>query len=392
MQFRSWIWLSLPALLGGRLQGQEHVGTRVGFGGEWSTIPGRADREGIAGGVWGISATLEIVPSAIPSLAFVTRAAYTPKQLSPAAPQMTAFSGGVRLALLRVGRVTASTSVEVEGLYFGAEGAAAYDAAVGPAGARLGEHYYPGWRGGMRLSPALELWAGGPLWFRLAPAIRWLGPVGHGGPAGDEAYVTFELDVLSRLPRLPGGSVQAEGPRAGVRLGLAGEWSTIPGRADRAGVADALWGGSATVEIRHPAILSLALVTRLGYVPGRLTPAAPQMTTIAGGVRLPLATLGPLSASASLEVEGVYFGTAGAAAYNEAVGVEAGWFVERERYYPGWRGGMRLSPALEFWPTGVMGVRFAPALRWLGPIGEGGPLGNATYWTFDLGVLWKVRP
>jgi hypothetical protein len=116
------------------------------------------------------------------------------------------------------------------------------------------------------------------------------------------------------------------------------------------------------------------------------------MTTLAGGVRLPLLTLGQLTASASLEVEGVYFGTAGAVAYNEAVAVEAGSLAERESYYPGWRGGMRLSPALEFWPTGAMGLRLAPALRWLGPVGEGGPLGNEAYVTFDLGVLWKVRP
>lgn len=100
-------------------------------------------------------------------------------------------------------------------------------------------------------------------------------------------------------------------------------------------------------------------------------------------------SIGHLTTSTSVEVEGI---RSRAAAYNEALALGDGWRVEREAYYAGWRGGMRLSPAVEFWPAGTMGFQFAPAIRWLAPVAEGGPVGNAVYVTFDLGILFKLRP
>jgi hypothetical protein len=182
---------------------------------------------------------------------------------------------------------------------------------------------------------------------------------------------------------LLGGRLQAQEHQVGIRLGLGGQWSTIPGRVDVAGVAGGLWGGWATLEIRHPALSRLGFVTRAGHVPERLSPAAPRATTVAGGVRLGLLSAGRLTTSTSIEVEGVHFR---APAYNQAL---PGWRVEWDSYNDGWRGGIRLFPAVEFWPTGAMGVQFAPAIRWLAPVGEGGPPDNAVYVTFDLGILLR---
>ncbi len=199
----------------------------------------------------------------------------------------------------------------------------------------------------------------------------------------------FRLWFCAVAAVLLGGRLQAQEQRVGVRLGLAGEWSTVPDRVDYAQVAGGTWGGSATLEIRHPAMRRLAFVTRVGYVPERQSPAAPKITTLAGGVRLALWGTGRLTTSTALQIEGVYFGPA---AYNEAVFATGGWRAERDAYYPGWRAGVRLSPAVELWPTASMGFQFAPALRWLGPVGKGGPAGNAAFVTFGVGVLFKLRP
>jgi hypothetical protein len=190
-------------------------------------------------------------------------------------------------------------------------------------------------------------------------------------------------------PVLMGGALQAQEQQVGIRLGLSGEWGTIPGRVDYARAAGGTWGGSATLEVQHPAMPRLTFVTRVGYVPERSSPAAPQYTTLAGGVRLALWSMGRLTASTALEIERLYFSPA---AYNEAVGAAAGWRFERDAYHWGWRGGMRVGAAVEFWPTGAIGYRVEPAIRWLGPVGEGGPGSNAAYATFGLGVLFRLRP
>jgi len=113
------------------------------------------------------------------------------------------------------------------------------------------------------------------------------------------------------------------------------------------------------------------------------------MTTLGAGVRLVMLSLGFLTTSTSVEVEGTHFT---AAAYNGALALGAGSRLERDGYYTGWRGGMRLSPAVEFWPTGTMGFQFAPSLRWLAPVAEGGPVGNPVFVTFDLGLLFRLGP
>jgi hypothetical protein len=199
MQCRSWVWVLVVLLLGGSLQGQERVGARLGIGGEWSTIPARIDQEGVAEGLWGMVATLEFMHSAIPRLAFLARVGHAPEQLSPAAPLMTTLGGGIRLELLNRGHLTAGASLEVEAVCFSA--AAYMEAAAGSGLPRRRdmEYNYTGWRGGVRLSPALELWPTSALGLRFAPALRWLGPVGGGGPPNNAAYVTANLGVLLRL-------------------------------------------------------------------------------------------------------------------------------------------------------------------------------------------------
>jgi hypothetical protein len=107
-----------------------------------------------------------------------------------------------------------------------------------------------------------------------------------------------------------------------------------------------------------------------------------------------LASARHLTLRTSLELEALHFT---ADAYNDA-GPCPGTggacpMVATGNYSGGWRFGASLRPALEVWPTGAVGLRVTPALRWLSPFGPGGPpaYGSPLYLTVGIGAVLRLK-
>jgi hypothetical protein len=189
------------------------------------------------------------------------------------------------------------------------------------------------------------------------------------------------------------GTLQAQ-PELGVSVAVGPEWTPIPAHVDWLGRARGMWGGSAALELWQTRTPRAALVTRLGYAPERSEPAAPGMITIGAGMRMALASTRHLTLRTSLELEALHFT---ADAYNDA-GPCPGTggacpMVATGNYSGGWRFGASLRPALEVWPTGAVGLRVTPALRWLSPFGPGGPpaYGSPLYLTVGIGAVLRLK-
>jgi hypothetical protein len=115
------------------------------------------------------------------------------------------------------------------------------------------------------------------------------------------------------------------------------------------------------------------------------------MTTLGGGMRLAVLGTRYLKLRASLELEAVRFAVA---AYNRVVAAcGSGLFCPGNflGHYEGWRIGMSLRPALQVWPTEVVGFQITPAVRWLAPFDQGGPAGNPLYLTLGAGMVFKLK-
>jgi len=189
------------AAAAGTLEAQQEIGVSFGLAGEWNTIPGRVDVSGVARGGWGGSATLELWYAKMPRFALLTRLGYAPERLAPAGPRMTTLGGGVRLTLFGTQHLSVRTSLEVEAVRFAAE---AYNSAVAycPPGygcAQVFRGYWEGWRAGMSLRPALQVWPTDAVGFQITPAVRWLAPFGQGGPAGNPLYMTLGAGMVFKL-------------------------------------------------------------------------------------------------------------------------------------------------------------------------------------------------
>ena len=184
------------------------------------------------------------------------------------------------------------------------------------------------------------------------------------------------------------GTLNAQ-QKISVSVGAGGEWITIPERVAQVGIAQGAWGASATLELGSVRTPWLRVIARLAYAPERVAPAAPQILTVGSGPRFLLLTTPYVTVAASLEAEAVRFS---AAAYNEAVAYcrpGHGCPAVFLGYIDGWRVGASARPAVQIWPTGTVGLQITPAVRWLAPLGRGGPNGNPTYVSIGAGMVLR---
>jgi hypothetical protein len=204
------------------------------------------------------------------------------------------------------------------------------------------------------------------------------------------------------------GALHAQ-QKIGLSIGLGTEWTAIPGRPDAPGLAQGMWGGSATLYLCSVSIPRFAVVARLQYAPDRVAPAAPRMLSIGGGVRYTLATTRRLSLRPSLELEAVRFTAVDA--YNAVLSPfvcpsgGACLFIDPLTHYgegllieEGWRLGLRLHPTLQIWPMERVGLELTPAVRWLLPVSRSLPSGghdrytDPLYVTLGVGVVFRFGP
>jgi hypothetical protein len=216
MRLVPWFAVFAALVTGSALNAQQKIGLSFGLGSQWTAIPGGPDLPGLARGMWGGSATLELSSANIPRFAFVTHVTYAPDRATPAAPRMLSVGGGLRYVLAAGRHLSMRPSVEFEALRFTAVDA--YNAVVRTftcTGSCPGDISFgynregwlmdEGWRLGVSFHPTVQVWPAERVGFELTPAIRWLVPVSRSLPPSnhdrytDPLYLTLGVGVLFKL-------------------------------------------------------------------------------------------------------------------------------------------------------------------------------------------------
>ena len=220
MRLQLWFVILAALVAAGTLDAQQKIGLSAGLGGEWTAIPGSSNPYHGPRGAWGGSATLELWYARIPRFALITRLEYAPKRVAAPEPGILSVGGGLRYTLATGRHLTFRASAELEVMRF--TGVDAYNAVVRPTVSTLPCNYFDiictflnhygeglfieeGWRLGVSLRPALQVWPMERVGLELTPAIRWLFPVSRSLPPSyhdrytDPLYLTFGIGVVFEL-------------------------------------------------------------------------------------------------------------------------------------------------------------------------------------------------